>query len=162
MTTDLRGAVRADLGPTHGSTRDADDQGSPIRILALVLGMGVLLLASLYLARCGAFFGFPFYDDEGYLLLSLRQYARGAALYDRLYSQYGPAYFVVFHQLASLLGFEFTHTASRVLTIVVWTASSALCGLTTYRLTRSVVLAFGGTSRTSPTSSWPMTIPMPP
>jgi hypothetical protein len=103
--------------------------------------MGVLLGASLHVARCGAFFGLPFYDDEGYVLLSLRQYARGAILYDQLYSQYGPAYFEILHQLSSLLDFEFTHTTSRVLTIVVWTASSALCALTTYRLTRSVVLA---------------------
>lgn len=125
----------------HDSTYGAGQPASRIRILALVLGMGVLLVASLHAARCQTFFGLPFYDDEGYVLLSLRQYARGAILYDQLYSQYGPAYFEILHQLAALLDFEFTHTASRVLTIVVWTASSALCGLTTYRLTRSVVLA---------------------
>ena len=141
MTTEPRETVRADLERIHDSTYGAGHQGSRTRILALVLGMGVLLVASLHVARCQAFFGLPFYDDEGYILLSLRQYARGAILYDQLYSQYGPAYFAVLHQLASLLDFEFTHTASRVLTIVVWTASSALCALTTYRLTRSVVLA---------------------
>ena len=44
-------------------------------------------------SRFAAFNGFQPYDDEGYILLSLREYARGGVLYDEVYSQYGPAYF---------------------------------------------------------------------
>ena len=121
-------------------TFNEDDQGGWIRMVALVVGMGALLAASLYLASCNAFFGFAFYDDEGFLLLSLRQYVRGAILYDELYSQYGPAYFEVMRRLAAL-GFDFTHTSGRVLTVAVWAASSVLCAITTYRLTRSVAVA---------------------
>jgi hypothetical protein len=118
-----------------------ESQASRSGILTLVLGMGALLLVSLHVARCQAFFGLAFYDDEGYFLLSLRQYSHGAVLYDQLYSQYGPAYFEILHQTSRLLNFDLTHTASRLFTLVAWLASSVLCGVATYRLTRSSVMA---------------------
>lgn len=33
---------------------------------------------------------FMVYDDEGYVLFSLKTFAEGGGLYERVYSQYGP------------------------------------------------------------------------
>jgi hypothetical protein len=49
------------------------------------------------------FSAFMFYDDEGYVLLSLRNFAEHGHLYGEVYSQYGPfPYF--FYYLLNLLG----------------------------------------------------------
>jgi hypothetical protein len=87
------------------------------------------------------FSGFQEYDDEGYVLLSLRHYAGGGALYDQVYSQYGPAYYQVVRALFAALGLPFTHGSGRAVVAGLWLAIGALCAVTTFRLTRSVVVA---------------------
>src|SRR5689334_18027701 len=87
------------------------------------------------------FQGFAPYDDEGYLLVSLRQYAHGFALYDRLSSEYGPAYFEILTFVFRVLGLDFTHTAGRWFTIVIWLGTGAMCGLAVYRITARLLLA---------------------
>jgi hypothetical protein len=86
------------------------------------------------------FGGFRDYDDEGYLLISLREYARGGPLYDVVYSQYGPAYYQLLTALFGLLGLEFTHAAGRAVVLGVWLSIGALCGLATYRLTGNLAV----------------------
>ncbi len=87
------------------------------------------------------FTGFQTHDDEGYILLSLRQYLQGGVLYDQLYSQYGPAYFQLFRVVFEVLQLEVTHTNGRICTMVVWLSTAALCGIATYRLTRNLPVA---------------------
>ncbi|MEO5959650.1 MAG: hypothetical protein ABIR80_11065, partial [Opitutaceae bacterium] len=66
-----------------------------------------------------------FYDDEGYVLLSLRNFAEHGGLYDKVYTQYGPFPYVLYYGM-HLLGWPFTHTAGRLLTLGAW-AGTALC-----------------------------------
>jgi hypothetical protein len=102
----------------------------------LVLGViGLTAVACLPLAFHGMFGGFRDYDDEGYLLISLREYARGGALYDVVYSQYGPAYYQLLTALFGLLGLDFTHAAGRAVVMGLWLAIAAACAVATYRLT---------------------------
>jgi hypothetical protein len=82
-------------------------------------------------------------DDEGYLLISLDEFLDGGALYDSVYSQYGPFYYQLWGGIFGGLGIEVSHDAGRFATLVVWVLGAAFVGLATYRLTRSVWLGVG-------------------
>ncbi len=96
------------------------------------------------MAYYAMFTNFAAYDDEGVLLMTLRQYANGGVLYDQLYSRYGPAYFQLLYWIFHGLGLPFTHTMGRSVTIAVWLTTSALCGVAIYRLTRNLPVALCG------------------
>ena len=56
---------------------------------------GVVLAAALAIAGYWLLFTtFMVYDDEGYVLLSLKNFAAHGALYDKVYTQYGPFFYV--------------------------------------------------------------------
>ncbi len=80
---------------------------------------------------------FMVYDDEGYVLLSLKNFAEHGALYDQVYSQYGPFFFVACDGLHRLLGFAWTNTAGRLLTLGLWSATALVCATLVWRRTRS-------------------------
>lgn len=87
----------------------------------------LLLLATLAAIGYGMLFShFAGYDDEGYILLSARDYFLHGGLYERVYSQYGPAYYVILDVLQRILG-PFDHTLARLLTLSLWLATAALC-----------------------------------
>lgn len=100
--------------------------------LAAVLGMaGAWLL----------FTTFRTYDDEGYVLFSLANYSRDGGLYTHVYSQYGPFFFVAADLTHRVLGFEFTNTAGRLITLFHWLGAAMLCGHLVWRQTRSAAWA---------------------
>jgi hypothetical protein len=68
---------------------------------------------------------FQIYDDEGYVLLSLRNFARHGGLYDQVYTQYGPFPYLLYDGLQRLLGFAFTNTTGRWITLVTWLGAAA-------------------------------------
>lgn len=87
---------------------------------------------------------FMLYDDEGYVLHSLNEFARHGALYDQVFSQYGPLYYLVAGGAARWIGFEWTHDLSRVVTGLAWLATALAGGVLTTRLSSSRVAgAFG-------------------
>lgn len=76
------------------------------------------------------------HDDEGYLLISLRQFLEHGDLYDGTFSQYGPFYYVVFGGLFRLVGREPTLFTGRVVHTTIWMGASVVSGLTVLMLTR--------------------------
>jgi hypothetical protein len=92
------------------------------RTLVFTLVFAVLLVE----AAAVMFSVFMFYDDEGYVLISLRNFAEHGALYRDVYSQYGPFPFVLYAGLHAL-GLPFTHVAERIVTLVAW-GGAALAG----------------------------------
>ena len=86
---------------------------------------------------------FGAWDDEGYLLISLRSFLRGEALYDDVYSQYGPFYFVAMGGLFKVLGLAVTHDNGRLVSLALCLAASLVSGLVLYALTRNLWLACG-------------------
>ncbi len=80
---------------------------------------------------------FMVYDDEGYVLISLKNFAEHGALYDKVYSQYGPFFYVAYDALHRLLGFAWTNTNGRLLTLVHWGATAWVCAALVWRRTRS-------------------------
>jgi hypothetical protein len=79
------------------------------------------------------------YDDEGYVLMSLVNFAKYGALYDKVYSQYGPLFYLIFGGLARIADFTWTHDLGRFFTLFNWVGSALICGWITVRLSRSMV-----------------------
>jgi hypothetical protein len=100
--------------------------------------IAVLVLAGLaVLAGFGLMFStYMVYDDEGYVLFSLRNFVDGGGLYDRVFSQYGP-FFFLWNQGLHFLGHDFSHTAGRLITLVMWFAATGGCAALVWRATRS-------------------------
>ncbi|MSU24618.1 MAG: hypothetical protein EXS32_12455 [Opitutus sp.] len=118
----------------------------PLLLLAAVIGLAASSLL---------FSTFMIYDDEGYVLLSLKTFTEGGGLYERVYSQYGP-FFFLFNQGLHLAGLQFTNTDGRLLTLVYWLGAAGLCASLVWRVTRShvtTVFTLGGTYL----HLWPMT-----
>ncbi|MEY3775585.1 MAG: hypothetical protein RLZZ129_2365 [Verrucomicrobiota bacterium] len=84
---------------------------------------------------------FMLYDDEGYVLLSLRDYLAGGRLYDEIFTQYGPWPFVYHQLVTAVLAEPLTHTLGRWLTAAHWTGCGLLMGATALRLTNRPVAA---------------------
>jgi hypothetical protein len=87
------------------------------------------------------FSSFAAYDDEGYVMLSLRQFMAGGALYDQVYSQYGPAYYWLASLFHCVTDWPVTHDVTRIKTLTVWMSVSLLAAGWLYRVTRSVVIS---------------------
>ncbi len=103
----------------------------------------VLLVAAL--AATGywmLFSSFAVYDDEGYILLSAREYLVHGALYEKVYTQYGPAFYVLLDGLQRALGSPVDHTSARLLTLVFWLGAAVCSGLLVWRQTASRSLSF--------------------
>lgn len=104
--------------------------------------MGLVLAGSVFTYQ-RAFSTFAEYDDEGYIMLSLDQYLEGHALYDEVYSQYGPAWYLLQSAVHGLTGLPVTHDITRAKTVLVWLLAAALAGLIAHRITgnRAVAMA---------------------
>jgi hypothetical protein len=109
--------------------------GARMPALISILATVLLLVAAGFVM----FSAFMFYDDEGYVLISLRNFAEHGALYREVYSQYGPFPYVFYYAL-SLLGFPFTHTAGRLLTLLVWSGTAVACASIVWSATRNLAL----------------------
>jgi hypothetical protein len=74
------------------------------------------------------------YDDEGYLLMTIRQFLNGQALYDQVYTQYGP-WSYLYHLLLRLPFSEpMGHMFGRELTALHWVLCAGASGAITYRI----------------------------
>lgn len=101
---------------------------------------GALLTALLAVPATWLLFTqFMVYDDEGYVLWSLKNYVELGALYTKVYSQYGPAFFAAYDALHRLTGFAFTNENARWITLVFWCGTSFVAGAIAAELTRSLV-----------------------
>lgn len=107
------------------------------RLVALLLaGTGMLVVAYGLINTT-----FMLYDDEGYVLLTYRNFLAGGRLYDDIFSQYGPWPYVYHLAVDGLLSTPLTHSVGRVLTAIHWTLTALLVGAITTRLTRQKLYA---------------------
>jgi hypothetical protein len=95
-----------------------------------------------YLGYLLMFAGFQNYDDEGFMLVSLRSFISGHPLYDQVVVQYGPFYYEVFGVLGAL-GVPFDHDSGRLVTLAVWLALALLAGVAIFVFTGSLALGLG-------------------
>lgn len=130
--------------PLPDAGRPSPASAGPGRATALAWVMVAALAAVLALAACPLMLSvFQDYDDEGYVLLSVREFLRGRPLYDAVFSQYGPFYYLAAWLLAVPGGVPVTHDAAALVTAGVWVACSLLAGVSVLRLTGSLALGAG-------------------
>jgi hypothetical protein len=84
---------------------------------------------------------FSRWDDEGSLMITVKQYLAGMRIYDEIFSGYGPVYYFYRWVLHSLTTLPLTHDAVRITSLIPWVGAALLCAWITLRLTRSLVLA---------------------
>lgn len=89
-----------------------------------------------YAAGLVMFSAFMYYDDEGYVMISLRNFAEHGGLYREVYSQYGPFPFVAYYLMHGL-GLPFTHVAGRLITLAAWVGAALCCATMVRQATRS-------------------------
>lgn len=104
----------------------------------------VVAIAAAIAAYFILFTQFAPYDDEGTLLVTLKAFAHGDALYSDIYSPYGPFYHELFGGLVALTGLDVTNDASRSAVLVIWVGTSLMAGLAAQRLTGVALLGATG------------------
>jgi hypothetical protein len=82
------------------------------------------------------------YDDEGCMLITLKQFIQGHALYDEVFSMYGPFPFLVKWGLNSLANQPVRHDVGRLICLGFWMATTAACAALAWRLTRSLLASW--------------------
>lgn len=81
------------------------------------------------------------WDDEGYMLLAIGDFARHGALYERFPTPYGPFFFEFSAAVFRSTGLPFDSTSARIVTGVLWLATTACVGWTAWRATSSAFAA---------------------
>jgi hypothetical protein len=60
------------------------------------------------------------YDDEGYVMMTLKSFLENHPLYEDTYTQYGPSFYLLTAPLHNVLGYPLTHHAVRLKTALLW------------------------------------------
>jgi hypothetical protein len=103
------------------------------------MGYATFVIAAVLIAYWKTYTSFQAYDDEGYVLLSLREFLRLGGLYTHVYSQYGPLPYELWGAVYSVFGSHVTPDNARVIVIVVWLLSALLVGAAAERVTGSLI-----------------------
>ncbi len=122
---------------TGGVNPPQPPRPAALRIFGSALGAALLLAG---LAATGAwllFSNLALYDDEGYVLISARDYFVHGHLYESVYSQYGPSFYVMTDMFQHLLGTTVNNTSARCLTLGFWLGTAACCAALVSRQTAS-------------------------
>lgn len=110
---------------------------------AAKVGPGLMILLAGILGLTGywmLFTSFAPYDDEGYVLISARNYFAQGGLYDIIYTQYGPAFYAVMDLVQFLLGAPMDNQSARLLTLGLWLGTAIAAAGLVVRTTRSATL----------------------
>ena len=127
-------------GSTSRTTASFSNSGGVIAGIALAAALAAIGFGML-------FSNFAGYDDEGYILISVREYFASGQLYDEVYSQYGPAFYVLFDVFQFAFG-PIDNSSARITTLLLWLGTAGLCGIFVRRETTSASLGlftFGAT-----------------
>lgn len=105
------------------------------RLARILLGTLIVAASGIY-AYVEMFSHVRFYDDEGFVMVSVKSFIDGATLYDDA-PNYGPFFYLVAKFLYFLADVPVSHDATRVATIAFWLGTAALTAGFVYRLTSS-------------------------
>jgi hypothetical protein len=94
-----------------------------------------VLVGSAFAAYWAMFSEFAPYDDSGFFINSIRLFSQGRALYDEVFSDYGPFSYEFWGALFGLASRTLSTDSGRLAVIVLWLLTSLLFGLSCQRLT---------------------------
>jgi hypothetical protein len=100
----------------------------------------VVLLGSAFAAYWQMFSQFAPYDDSGFFINSIRLFSQGQALYDRVWTDYGPFSYELWGAVFGLTGHAVSTDSGRLAIVVVWLFTSLLLGVSCQRLTGRLVI----------------------
>ena len=100
--------------------------------------LGALSLSYVFLE---GFSRFASYDDEGYLLMTVRHFLDGKKLYADIQTVYGPLYFVWKWFVHGILGVPLSNHAVRLTGAFLWIGTSLALARVSLRLTGKIGLA---------------------
>jgi hypothetical protein len=111
--------------------------GASLWLMGVVIGalLGIVAVAYAYFVVFSHVRG----DDEGYLMISVLGFLEGNPLYDAVFTQYGPFYYLYQWLLRTVASVPLTHDATRLLCIAHWLSASLLLALAGGMITRSVL-----------------------
>src|SRR5947208_1811016 len=101
-----------------------------------ILNSGFFLVGAAF-AYYTLFATFQTWDDEGYIMLSIKFFNQGYPLYDDVYSQYGPFFYLVNWLIFRPTSLPVDTDTIRFVTLMFWLATAITSGLVVWRLTRS-------------------------
>lgn len=78
-------------------------------------------------------------NDEGYLMVTLQSFFEGNPLYDTVFTQYGPFYYIYEWLVHSVFFLPVTHDVTRVLCIMHWLIAALVLGITGGVMMRSAL-----------------------
>ncbi|MEO6873698.1 MAG: hypothetical protein ABI222_02635 [Opitutaceae bacterium] len=114
--------------------------GKMIRKVGPALATATLLVGLAAMGYWMLFSNLAIYDDEGYFLISAREYFAHGGLYQFVYSQYGPAFYVLADIFQHLAGAPLDHTFARFITLALWLGTAGCCAGLVLRRTASRLL----------------------
>jgi hypothetical protein len=121
----------------------------PIDRWIVALGLVAVVALCSVTAAIQAFAWFAHYDDEGYLMMSVRHLLDGHRLYGEIRVPYGPLYYLQEWLLHGWLEVPLTHTSGRLGLLVTRLVTATVGALTVVRLSRNLpmgIVAFGALS----------------
>jgi hypothetical protein len=77
------------------------------------------------------------WDDEGFVLISIKSMVQGKALYNEVWTCYQPGFYAFNWMLFGLAGLPVSHDSIRWLTLALWVIGAGLNGVLAWRLTGS-------------------------
>lgn len=123
---------------TRSSAKEWFALPSAVRTVAW---FAILTVPAAVAAYYRIFSGFAEWDDEGTLMMQVRQYLTGSRLYEEIYSGYGPVYFFYNWLVRSATGNVLDHNTVRITSAVVSLLCALICAWIVLRLTKSLAAA---------------------
>src|SRR5258708_7805896 len=103
--------------------------------------VGWLLVAGIALVLpyvyATAFAAMPWADDQGTLMITLRDIMEGRRLYADQYALYGPFYYITIGKLFTSAFIPLSHDAVRLVSAGFWLACTAVLSLVVHQITQS-------------------------
>ena len=107
-----------------------------------------VVVCALLLSICAAFTAYNLafvsltnYDDEGYMMWTVRSLLGGQPLYDQVTTVYGPFYYLYEWCVLSLTRLPASADSLRLVSTAFWVAAALVAFLLVYRTTHSLLLA---------------------
>jgi hypothetical protein len=101
----------------------------------------LLTLCAAFTAGYDAFISLAKYDDEGYMMWTVKNFLAGRPLYDQVVTVYGPFYYLYEWVILSITGAPAASDSLRLVSAAFWVAAALVAFLLAYRATGSLVLA---------------------
>ena len=101
----------------------------------------LLTLCTLFTAYYRTFVSLANYDDEGYMMWTVKNFLGGQALYDQVATIYGPFYYLYEWCALSLTGVSAASDSLRLVSVAFWVAGALIAFVLVYRATGSLLLA---------------------